>query len=124
MDRKTKGRLGEVKVIAYLIELAYEIYLPFSNNSKYDLIAIKDGILNRISVKFTSVKRPSGCWVVEMRQIYRGKNVVNIDKFDRTQCDLIAVYIGPIDKVVLINPIRATTRGLYITKSILSGEVA
>ncbi len=35
MDRKTKGRLAEAKVIAYLLENGYEVYLPFSGNSKY-----------------------------------------------------------------------------------------
>jgi hypothetical protein len=84
MDRKTKGRLGEAKAIAYLIELGYEIYLPFSNNSRYDVIAVKDGEVKRISIKFTSMKKPSGSWVVEMRQIYRGNGIINIDKFDNT----------------------------------------
>jgi hypothetical protein len=124
MDRKTKGRLGEAKAIAYLIELGYEIYLPFSNNSKYDVIAIKDGFIKRVSIKFTSVKKPSGSWDVEMRQIYRGNGIINIDKFDNTKCDLIAVYIGPLDKVVLVNALKATPRGLTVTKNIISGEIA
>jgi hypothetical protein len=67
MDRKTKGRLAEAKDIAYLIENGYEVYLPFSNNSKYDVIAFKDGFVKRISIKFTSVQKESGTWVVEMR---------------------------------------------------------
>jgi hypothetical protein len=37
---------------------------------------------------------------------------------------MIAVYIGPLDKVILIDPLRATPRGLFITKEILSGEIA
>ena len=57
MDRKTKGRLAEVKVFAYLIENGYEVYLPFSNNSKYDAISVKDGIVKRISIKYTSAKK-------------------------------------------------------------------
>ncbi len=113
MDRKTKGRLGEAKVVAYLIENGYEVYLPFSSNSKYDVLAIKDGVVKRISVKFTSTKKPSGTWKVEMRQISRRNNSINIDKFNYTQYDLIAVYIGPKDKVVLIDSTRATKLALY-----------
>lgn len=123
MDRKTKGRLGEAKVIAYLIEQGYELYLPFSNNSKYDVIAFKDGKLNRVSIKFTSVKRSSGTWDVEMRQIYRGNKVIKIDKFDNSTCDIVAVYIGPLDRVILVDSSYATGRGLLISKKIL-GEVA
>lgn len=114
MDRKTKGRLAEAKVIAYLIEQRYEVYVPFSSNSKYDVVAFKDGILKRISVKYTSVRRPSGTWVIEMRQIYRGNNVINVDKFNKNHCDLIAVYIGPLDKVVLVDATKATNMALYL----------
>ena len=124
MDRKTKGRLAEAKVFAYLIENGYEVYLPFSNNSKYDALAIKGGIIKRISIKFTSVQKQSGSWVVEMRQIYRGKNVINIDKFDKNLCDVIGVYIGPLDKVVLVDSSQATDRGLHIRENYTQGEVA
>lgn len=114
MDRKTKGRLAEAKVITYLIENEYEVYLPFSNNSKYDLICYKDGVIKRVSVKFTSVKKLSGSWVVEMRQISRRNNHINIDKFDSSEYDLIAVYISPKNKVVLVNATKATKLALYI----------
>lgn len=124
MDRKTKGRLAESKVISYLIENGYEVYLPFSNNSKYDVLVVKNGVIKRVSTKYTSVQKQSGTWRVEMRQIYRGKNVINIDKFDSSQCDLIAVYIGPLDKVVLVNASKATNQGLYIRSDYKIGEVA
>lgn len=114
MDRKTKGRLAESKVVSFLIENEYEVYLPFSNNSKYDVIAIKDGILKRVSIKFTSVKRLSGAWDIEMRQISRGNNKINISKFDSSQFDLVAVYIGPKDKVILVEATKARGRSLYI----------
>lgn len=114
MNRKTKGRLAEAKVIAYLIENNYETYVPFSNNSKYDVIALKDGIIKRVSIKFTSVKKPSGSWAVEMRQISRRNKHINIDKFNNTEYDLVAVYIGPKDKVILIDAARVKTRSLHI----------
>ena len=108
MDRKTKGRLAEVKVLAYL---------PFSNNSKYDIIALKEGVIKRISVKYTSVKNRYGSWMVELRQIYRGNKVIKINKFNNKEFDLLAVYIGPENKVVLIDSIKAKTRGYNIKGS-------
>ncbi|MEK7605742.1 MAG: group I intron-associated PD-(D/E)XK endonuclease [Patescibacteria group bacterium] len=113
MDRKTKGRLAEAKVITYLIENGYEVYLPFSNNSKYDVICYKDGEIKRVSIKFTSVRKKSGTWKVEMRQIFRGNGVINVNKFDNKDYDLIAVYIGPKDKVILVNANKATKLALY-----------
>ena len=114
MDRKTKGRLAESKVVSYLIENGYEAYLPFSNNSKYDILAVKDGIIKRISVKFTSVKNKSGAWAVELRQISRRNHRINIDKFDNSEYDFVAVYIGPQNKVVLIDAAMVKTRALLI----------
>lgn len=113
-SQKIKGRLAETKVLSFLIEKGFEVYLPFSNNSKYDVLAIKDGVLKRISVKYTSVQRKSGTWVVEMRQIYRGNHIVNVDKFDYHQYDVIAVYIGPRDKVVLVDAAKSTRLALYL----------
>lgn len=115
MNRKIKGRLAEAKVIAHLIQEGYEIYLPFSNNSKYDVLAFKDRVVKRISIKYTSVQRESGSWSVELRQISRRNNHINIDKFDNTQFDLVAVYIGPRDKVILVDTINVKTRSLSIS---------
>jgi Holliday junction resolvase len=120
MDRKTKGRLAEAKVLSFLIENGYEVYLPFSNNSKYDVIAYKDGVVKRISIKFTSTRKPSGTWTVEMRQIFRGNNKITIHKFDRNEFDIVAVYIGPEDKIVLIDAADVRPRSLQIKKVTIS----
>ena len=37
MNRKTTEWLAEVKIIAFPIENGHEVYIPFSNNSKYDV---------------------------------------------------------------------------------------
>ena len=104
MDRKTKGRLAEVKVLSYLIENNYEPFLPFSDNTKLDLIAVKDGKLNRVSVKYTATMASKTTWRVVLTQVSRrNKGTVQVDKFDSSEFDLLAVYIGPLDKVVLVD---------------------
>lgn len=100
--------------IEKLIEQGYEVYLPFSNNSKYDVLAIKDGVIKRISIKYTSTKQNTATWKIEMRQIYRGNGSIKINKFNSDQFDIIAVYIAPKDKVVLIDATKATKLALYI----------
>jgi len=117
MNRKTKGRLAEAKVLAYFIENEYEVYVPFSGISKYDFVIVKDGLTQRVSVKYTSVRKESGTWVVEMRQISRRNHCLNIDKFDCKQFDIVAVYIGPKDKVVLVAASEVKPRGLYLKNS-------
>lgn len=123
MDRKTKGRLGELKVLTYLTEQGYELYAPFADNSKFDVIAYKDGILSRVSVKFTSEKTPAGNWSVTIKQVSRRNNGdVKVDKFDHSAYDLLAVYISPEDRVVLI-PTNSFTATTALTVTALEGDL-
>lgn len=103
VTRKTKGRLAEAKVIAFMIENGYEVYIPFSDCSKYDLIAYRDGQLTRISVKYTSYL-VNNRWSISLKQVSRRQyGYVNVDLFVHSDYDLLAVYIGPEDKVHLLS---------------------
>lgn len=47
MNRKTKGRLGEAKVLVYFIEQGYEVYLPLSPGTLQCLFYNSEGELDR-----------------------------------------------------------------------------
>ncbi len=49
-----------------------------------------------------------------MRQIFRGNGVININKFNNKEFDIVAVYIGPEDKVVLVESLKVKSRSLSI----------
>lgn len=103
MNRKTKGRLAEVKAVAYFISHEFEVYMPFSDCSKYDLLVVKNGEIGRVSVKYTSTQSKTGTWIAGLRQISRRNHgATKIDKFDNTQFDYVAVYIGPEDRIVVV----------------------
>lgn len=121
---KEKGRLAEAKAVAHLIENGYEVYLPFSGNSKYDLLAVKDTEVVRVSVKYTSQQLPSGSWEVTMKNVSRRNHgVIKVDLFDKRQYDMIVVYIGPLDKIVLVDAQRATPNLLTIEQEDLDNGV-
>lgn len=124
MDRKTKGRLGELKVLAYLTELGYELYTPFADNSKFDVVAYKDGLLSRVSVKFTSqITRNGKNWSVTIKQVSRRNDgAVKVDKFDHDDYDILAVYIGPEDRVVLV-PTSSFTATTALVIPVLEGDL-
>ncbi len=110
MNRKLIGNLGEAKTLAYFVENDYQVYLPFQENGEYDLIVIKDGKIQTVSVKSTSVKSGRG-YSVSLRTVSRRKdNQIVVKKFNNTNIDLLAVYIQPEDRVVIINglDIKAT----------------
>lgn len=110
MDNVTdqKGFLGEVKVIAYFVERGYDIFTSLSGKSAFDIIAYKDSKLIRVSIKATtSIDKSSPC---KSYRVQLGQHVHTTKKpFDNTSCDVLAVYIIPEDRIVLIesNTIKA-----------------
>ena len=112
MERKKLGTLAEAKILAELVRVDIEPYLPFAENGPVDILGIKDQEVLRISVKGTSNEVRPGVWRVELRTVSR-RNLsrIAIKKFNNTSCDILAVYIEPQDKVVFLDSkkITATT---------------
>lgn len=65
-SKKDKGRCGLSLAIAYFGSNGYTVAIPLNDTQDYDLIIDKDGILNRVSVKFTG-RQCDGHYVVDLR---------------------------------------------------------
>ncbi len=50
---KKKGDLAELKVAADLVARGCSLYIPFGEDSDYDLLADFEGRLHRVQVKYT-----------------------------------------------------------------------
>lgn len=104
MNRQKLGNIGEARVLAHLLLQDYYVFMPFSDNGPVDMIALKDNVTYKISVKGTSTQNKSGSWQIELRTVSRRKdNTCKITKFDSSTCDILAIYIEPLDKIVLID---------------------
>ena len=102
MDRKLKGRVAEAKALAWFIENEYDVYTPFVEGSAVDLVVIKDGVVQRVSVKYTSQKEHQK-WKVRLSNVSRQRDGSHVERiFDSKSVDLVAAYIGPEDRVVVI----------------------
>lgn len=103
MSRKINGRLAEAKVLCHFVEQGYDVYTPYTENSKIDLVVAREGKLFRVSIKYTSVQKPTGKWRVGLRNMSRRNDgKMAVDFFDKDAYDYLAVYIGPLDKVVVV----------------------
>lgn len=103
LDRKTKGRIAEAKVISYLTDDGYELYIPLYGGSEIDVIGNKEGMLHRFSIKYTSARLPSGNWSVRLANVSRRNyGAVHIKLFDCSRYDFLAVYIHPEDRVCIV----------------------
>lgn len=104
MDNKTwVSSLGESRVVSELIRQGYEVFTQLSGKSSIDLIAYKENILSRVQVKATSTRTKANTgWSVQIKQVRPNRKSNKIKKFDSTTCDILAIYIQPLDKVVLM----------------------
>lgn len=53
---KDKGDLGVMKVACSLMEQGFMVLFPQTEHAPFDLVAYKDGIFNRIQVKYRAAK--------------------------------------------------------------------
>lgn len=96
-DTSQVGRIGESAIVAYLVKNGYEVYHPLFGNTSCDLVVIKDSLLYRVECKASNVMKGSAC-EVGLRQTRLEIN----KKFDASKSDLIACYLEPLDKVVIL----------------------
>jgi len=104
------GILGESRVISELIKCKYEVFTQFSGKAPFDMVAYKDSTLYRVEVKSTRTrtKYDTG-WEVQLKRSRPNRSSNIIHKFDNTSCDILAIYIEPLDEVLLIQSVEVTT---------------
>ncbi len=114
MDSNRKGNIGEAKVIAYFIEQGYDVYTAFGTAAKFDLVVHKNGVLQKVSVKSTSQKSSKSAWVVRIKQTTRNGET----PFDNAAVDLLAVYIAPEDRIVIVEAKSIQAKLAYSVKAL------
>ena len=92
MNTKNIGNIGEAKALAKFVELGIQVYLPFGDNERSDLIADFGGKLNRIQVK-TSVKTENGTVLFDLTSstMHRKNGVKH--KYTPDEIDFLYVII-------------------------------
>lgn len=100
MDDKTfAGSLAETKVMMRLTEFKYHVFNQISGKAPFDLVAYKDGMLYRISVKSNGGYGNKSSYYVQLRRIRSNKTKNVIHMYDNSSCDYVAVYLSEVDKV-------------------------
>lgn len=103
MDNKTYiSNLGELKVATELAQQNYSIFVNWGGKASCDLIAIKENEIIRVQVKSTTTRNKYGVWVVQLKTVRSNKTQNTIKNFDASTCDLLAIYIAPEDRVLLL----------------------
>ncbi|HEV2355582.1 MAG TPA: group I intron-associated PD-(D/E)XK endonuclease [Puia sp.] len=101
MDSVQKGRLAEARVTVDLLNQGAEVFIPAFGNAKCDLVAVYQDQAMKIEVKHASRYR-YGSYEVSLRQIRPNRSKMITKLFNAGNSDILAVYIGPLDRVVFL----------------------
>jgi len=69
MNTKQKGNAGIGAAIAYFTRQGHNVLIPLTDSQDYDLIIDIDGFLNKVQIKYTTQKAPSGNYLIALRSI-------------------------------------------------------
>lgn len=86
-----QGRLGLVNAIRDLTHLGYVVSVPLIDNQDYDLIVDIDGILNKVSVKSSSVFTEDKV-LVQIKKVRPNTQNNKITRFDSSLVDYMYIY--------------------------------
>lgn len=115
MNSKQKGNAGIGSAIAYFTSQGYNVLIPLTDSQDYDIVVDIDGYLNKVQVKYTSQKSPSGCYIISLRSIsgttkkvYKTVSETDID-YLFCVTDGGDTYLLPIMELINTNTISITT---------------
>jgi len=112
VDSRTRlGSLAEAKVIAELIKNGLDVFTQFSGKAPFDLVACWREQLLRVQVKGTASKTRYGIYQVQLKAVRANRTQNVIHYFDPSQCDVLAIYVEPLDTVCFIRSDEIGARG-------------
>lgn len=94
---KQKGSIAEAKVLAYLIEKGFNVFIPWGEDHRFDLVCEYNGIFKRIQVKYVSAKNNG----IEIP--LRSMNNWSELRYSPANVDVLAAYNPQTDKIYFVN---------------------
>jgi len=98
MHKKTKGQIAELMVSVKLMEMGWKVLKPLSENSRYDLVAEKDGKFIRTQVKYVTPTRG----ILDIN--CKSSNNWSILRYTPKEIDVLAVF-NPISREIYFIPV-------------------
>lgn len=97
LHSKAKGSIGQLSVAQDLINRGYSVFTELGDNSKVDLVAIKESQTIRIQVKYITPKNGS----VNLYTRKTGPNY--FFRYTAEQVDVFAVHVPGFDKILYVS---------------------
>ena len=108
MHTKNKGKIAELVVSARLMELGWTILNPLCENTRYDIVAEKNGKFRRVQVKYVTPNR--GILSVNCKS----SNNWSILKYTPEEIDILAVFDSTNHKTYFIPATKMNTSSIKL----------
>lgn len=105
MNSKTKGNIGETKLIYELTKRGLQVSIPVGDNAPYDLVVEINNKLYKLQVKYSDEKEQNGSIsspICSKNLKIKSMKAYNKAKTYKDYIDLIAIYYKAWDEVVII----------------------
>jgi len=99
---KDKGDLGVAKAHADLVSQGYVVLFPAPEPAPFDLVAYRDGVFERVQVKYRSVS--SGRLQVAFRSFWADRHGTHERPVDKTQVNVLCIYCPETDECYYPGP--------------------
>jgi hypothetical protein len=100
---KDKGDLGVLKAQLDLFEQGYVILNPVTEHAPLDLVAYRDGVFNRIQVKYKSVDRTDSI-TVHFCSCRMDKHGTHMRHVNKEEIALYCIYCPDIESCYYLDP--------------------
>ena len=100
---KVKGDIGVLKAQCACAEQGWGILVPLTEHAHFDFVIYKDNEFKRVQAKYRS-KSKSGSIEVQFKSTWSDKNKLHIQKVDKSQLDLYAVFCPETNEVYFFDP--------------------
>ena len=100
---KDKGDLRFLKAIAEMCSQGYTILVPMTEHATYDCVIEKDGKFKRVQCKYRSLDK-TGTINIQFKSSWADRNGTHVQKIDKKNVDIYAIYCPDVEKVFFIEP--------------------
>ena len=90
-NSKQQGDVGLGAAIAFYTSIGYTVSIPLNDSQQYDLIVDDGKKINRVQVKTTKNKKPSGNYEVGLRTCGGNQSFHTVKKFDHKSVEILFV---------------------------------
>ena len=100
---KEKGDLGVLKAQVDLFEQGFNILLPLTEHSPFDLVAYKDGKFRRVQVKYRALDK-TGALMVKFTTSWADRRGTHSSPVDKNEVDVYCIYCPETDQCYYLDP--------------------